>query len=247
MENNTKIRKFGNHSYDLNHINILSYSHGDENYYVEVGNFTSIAVGCTILLSHGGHNYKTGTNYHFNICSNYLFDLSDDTKTSGGGSVIIGSDVWIGRNVTIMSGITIGDGAVIATNSHIVKDIPPYSIYGGNPAKLIKYRFNQQIIDKFIELKWWDLPDKTINKILPLLQKEPSLEMFDTIYSYIEADKNITPIIDHRREDIIQIYKQNLGRYPDKNGFQNYYNSQLSIDEIKKIIISSEECKQRKL
>jgi len=68
-----------------------------------------------------------------------------------------------------MSGITIGDGTVIATNSHVVKNVEPYSIVGGNPAKLIKYRFSPEQIEKLIEIKWWDWDDATINKYIPLM------------------------------------------------------------------------------
>ena len=68
-----------------------------------------------------------------------------------------------------MSGVTIGDGAVIANNSHIVKDVAPYSIVGGNPAKLIKYRFTQEQIDSLLKIKWWDWDDEKINEYAPLL------------------------------------------------------------------------------
>lgn len=72
-------------------------------------------------------------------------------------------------NVTILSGVTIGDGAIIAANSHVFKNIPPYSIAGGNPCKHIKYRFKEEIIEKLLELKWWDLPDNEIQKLIPIL------------------------------------------------------------------------------
>jgi virginiamycin A acetyltransferase len=85
------------------------------------------------------------------------------------GDVIIGNDVWIGANVTIMSGVTIGDGAVIANNSHVVKNVEPYSLVGGNPAKLIKYRFTPEQIEKLLKIKWWYWDDKKINKFTPLL------------------------------------------------------------------------------
>jgi virginiamycin A acetyltransferase len=85
------------------------------------------------------------------------------------GNVIIGNDVWIGANVTIMSGVTIGDGVVIANNSHVVKDVEPYSLIGGNPAKLIKYRFTPEQIEKLLKIKWWYWDDEKINTFTPLL------------------------------------------------------------------------------
>jgi hypothetical protein len=83
--------------------------------------------------------------------------------------VCIGNDVWIGENVTIMSGVKIGDGAVLAANSHVVKDVLPYSIVGGNPATLIRMRFEDSIIEQLINLKWWDLEDAVINELSTIL------------------------------------------------------------------------------
>lgn len=80
-----------------------------------------------------------------------------------------------------MSGVTIGDGAVIANNSHVVKDIEPYSIVGGNPAKLIKYRFTSYQIEKLLEIKWWDWDDKKINKYTHLLCSNNIEEFIDTV------------------------------------------------------------------
>jgi hypothetical protein len=68
-----------------------------------------------------------------------------------------------------MSGVTIGDGAIVANNSHVIKNIEPYSIVGGNPAKLIKYRFSSDVIEQLLQLKWWELPDHVIDEISPYL------------------------------------------------------------------------------
>ena len=76
--------------------------------------------------------------------------------------VTIGNDVWIGANVTIVNGVTIGDGAVIGANSIVTKDIPPYSIYGGVPAKCIRMRFEQNQIDFLLKLKWWNMDEEWI-------------------------------------------------------------------------------------
>jgi len=96
-----------------------------------------------------------------------MFDGVGHPSTKG--DVIIGNDVWIGQNVTIMSGISIGDGSVIANNSHVVKNVEPYSLVGGNPAKLIKYRFTTDQIEKLLKIKWWDWEDDKINMFTPLL------------------------------------------------------------------------------
>ena len=72
------------------------------------------------------------------------------------GDITVGNDVWIGYNATIMAGVTIGDGSIIATNSAVVRDVEPYSVVGGNPAKVIKKQFSDDKIEKLLRLKWWD-------------------------------------------------------------------------------------------
>ncbi len=90
------------------------------------------------------------------------------------GDVSIGNDVWIGAGVTIMSGVTIGDGAVLAANSTVIGNVGPYEIFGGNPSRFIKSRFNDNIRELLLLLKWWDLDVHVIKSISPLLCSEPS-------------------------------------------------------------------------
>ncbi|WP_435269392.1 CatB-related O-acetyltransferase [Shinella sp. BE166] len=85
------------------------------------------------------------------------------------GNVVIGNDVWLGANSVIMCGVTIGDGAVVAAGTHVVKDVPPYAIVGGNPGQHIRYRFDEEIIGYLLKLRWWDLPESVIRKIAPSL------------------------------------------------------------------------------
>ena len=134
-----------------------------------IGNFCSIAINVHIYLG-GNHRTDWVTTYPFgHIHKNVFNDFNGVGHPTTNGDVIIGNDVWIGDNVTIMSGVTIGDGSVIASNSHVVKNIEPYSLIGGNPAKLIKYRFTQEQIEKLLEIKWWYWDDEKINKFTPLL------------------------------------------------------------------------------
>lgn len=77
----------------------------------------------------------------------------------------IGNDVWIGQNAVVLDGVNIGDGAVIGANATVTHDVPPYAIVGGSPAKIIKYRFSQDIIDKLLEIKWWNLPPEMLKNL----------------------------------------------------------------------------------
>ncbi len=134
-----------------------------------IGNFCSIAGNVNIYLG-GNHRTDWVTTYPFGHIHQNKFNIFNGTgHPSSKGDVIIGNDVWIGSNVTIMSGVTIGDGAVIANNSHVVKHVEPYSLVGGNPAKLIKYRFSKEQIKNLLEIKWWFWDDDKINKCTPLL------------------------------------------------------------------------------
>lgn len=100
-----------------------------------------------------------------------MFDLPKSKKT------IIGNDVWIGHGVTIKQGVTIGSGAVVGSNALVTKNVPPYAIVGGVPAKIIKFRFPQEVINRLEEVQWWNLPDEEITKRIDLFHiKNPSLE-----------------------------------------------------------------------
>ena len=161
FDNNTLI---GKHTYGNP---ILFWE--NSNAHLEIGNFCSIGINVKIYLG-GNHNIDWITTYPFGHVNKSVFNNFDGIgHPSTKGNVIIGNDVWIAENVTIMSGVTIGDGAVIANNSHVVKNVEPYSIVGGNPAKLIKYRFTKDQIDKLLSIKWWYWDDNKINENTPLL------------------------------------------------------------------------------
>ena len=136
------------------------YYAGDQSS-ISIGKYCSIAPGVTIFLG-GNHPTDWISTYPFRV----MFQLPEryeDGMPYSNGDIIIGNDVWIGYESMIMSGVKIGDGAVIAARSLVTKDVPPYAIVGGQPAKIIKYRFNEQQIEKLQRIEWWNWP---VNKVL---------------------------------------------------------------------------------
>ena len=95
-----------------------------------------------------------------------------DAHSSASGKIVIGNDVWIGENVKIRQGVTIGHGAVLAQESFVTDNIPPYAIVGGNPAKVIRYRFSEEQISELLEIAWWNWEDDKIKEIVPHLMSE---------------------------------------------------------------------------
>ena len=158
---------FGKYTYGNDNICILEKYYENEN--LVVGKFCSIAKNVTVYLG-GNHRSDWVTTYPFGHINQHIFNnFNGAGHPVSKGNVVIGNDVWIGSNAVIMSGVTIGDGAVLANNSHVVKNVEPYSLVGGNPAKLIKYRFTQEQIEKLLEIKWWYWDDYKINTFTPLL------------------------------------------------------------------------------
>jgi acetyltransferase-like isoleucine patch superfamily enzyme len=142
---------------------------------LRIGKFCSISTNVTIFLG-GNHRSDWNTTYPFNAFHDE-FPFAKDIKghPSTNGDVVIGNDVWIGQGVTIMSGITIGDGAILATNSVVTKNVGPYEIWGGNPSKLIRKRFDDAKIEELLRLKWWDKDLSFIEKNIELLCSDKHL------------------------------------------------------------------------
>lgn len=133
---------------------------------IKIGKFCSIAQNVTLLFG-GEHRTDWISTYPFYFFTNQ-WSLSKDIKDSVRykGDIVIGNDVWIGYGATIYAGVTIGHGAVIAANSVVVKNVDPYTIVGGNPAKTIRKRFAEEEIKLLLETAWWDWPKDKINKNL---------------------------------------------------------------------------------
>ena len=128
--------------------------------YVEIGRYTSI--GRDVSLGLGEHNINNFSTSSF--IQSYDKTVYIYASTNPKRRLIIGNDVWIGDRVCIKSGITIGDGAVIGANCVVTKDVPPYSVVVGVPGRVIKKRFSDEIIQKMLELKWWNYKNEEITE-----------------------------------------------------------------------------------
>lgn len=140
-----------------------------EKAHILVGRYSSLAHDLT---------FNIGINHNYHRVSSYPFENIDiwrDYCALGGNDcnhnqIIIGHDVWIGAGATIMSGVRIGNGAVVGASATVAKDIPPYAIVVGNPARVIKYRFTEDVIAKLQAIKWWEWPVERIREALPLMR-----------------------------------------------------------------------------
>jgi len=141
-----------------------------------IGNFCSLANGIDILLG-GNHRPDWVSTYPFPAISHWPEAADIQGHPATNGDVIIGNDVWIGSKATILSGVTVGDGAVVGACAIVTRDVPPYAIVGGNPARIIRMRFPDYIIQQLLEVRWWDWDLERIRGHIPLLM-QPDISKF---------------------------------------------------------------------
>ena len=139
----------------------------------DIGQFCSISDHCRIGM--GGHTLSHISScplftQRINGCQEQWVD--QDIHAVEEKRAVLGNDVWVGSHVLINGGVTVGHGAVIGAGAVVVKDVPPYAIVGGVPAKVIRYRFSPEIIEKLLELQWWNLPDETLKDHIALFQQD---------------------------------------------------------------------------
>ena len=129
-----------------------------------IGKFCAIAADVKFIMASANHKLDGFSTYPFGIFGKGWEKENDLSLLTKKGDTIIGNDIWFGYGATIMPAVTIGDGAIIAAKSVVTKDVPPYAVVGGNPARILKMRFNENIIKKLLEVKWWNWDIEKITK-----------------------------------------------------------------------------------
>lgn len=139
---------------------------------LRIGKFCSIACGAKFLFASANHTQASVSTYPFPIFfEEWDLDIGDVTSAwDHKGDIIIGNDVWIGYEAVVMAGVTIGNGAIIGARAVVTKDVPPYTIVGGVPARKIRRRFSDNVIARLLELKWWDWPAEQIQRNIKNIQ-----------------------------------------------------------------------------
>lgn len=139
---------------------------------LQIGKFCSIACGAKFLFNSANHTLSSLSTYPFPLFfEEWGLEKKDITNAwDNKGDIVIGNDVWIGYEAVILAGVTIGDGAIIGTRAVVTKDVPPYTIVGGVPAKSIKKRFSEETISALLEIQWWNWSEERIARNIGAIQ-----------------------------------------------------------------------------
>ena len=139
-----------------------------------IGKFCSIACGAKFIFNAANHTLNSLSTYPFPIMFEEwgLGTACEDIAAAwdNHGDIVVGNDVWIGYEAVILAGVTIGDGAIIGSRAVVTKDVPPYTIVGGLPARTIRRRYDEETVARLEKLRWWDWPEAQVRRAIPLLQ-----------------------------------------------------------------------------
>lgn len=152
---------------------------------VSIGAFCSIGRGMRILLDASPMLDRITAFPFGEVFCEELGGAGVHVPRQNGGDVVIGNDVWIGANATVLAGVTIGNGAVIGPNATVASDVGAYEVWAGNPAQLVRKRFEDAVCEKLQELRWWDLPLPLIREMAPLLSAQPTVELIEGLQGIV--------------------------------------------------------------
>ena len=134
-----------------------------------IGKFCQIAAGVEFVMNGANHQMNAVSTFPFYTLEGWDMKPPASSDMPFKGDTVIGNDVWIGQNATILPGVHIGDGAIIGANSVVGSDVEPYTVVVGNPAKQLRYRFDEELTELLLKFKWWDKPVEEINALIPVL------------------------------------------------------------------------------
>lgn len=156
---------------DFQKNNVL-YHYPINGNHLKVGKYCSVACGAKFLFTSANHTMRSLSTYPFPIFfEEWGLDVKSITSAwDNKGDIVIGNDVWIGFEAVILSGVTIGDGAIIGTRAVVTKDVPPYTIVGGVPAKPIRKRFSDDVISELLKLQWWNWSEDRVKQNMESIQ-----------------------------------------------------------------------------
>lgn len=149
-----------------NHVTHHYDFYGDK---LIIGKFCQIAKDVEFIMNGVNHQMNAVSTFPFYILEGWDQEVPSLSKMPVKGDTIVGNDVWIGQNATIMPGVIIGDGAIIGANSVVAKNVDPYAVVAGNPIKIIRKRFDDELIELMLKFKWWNKEIDEINTLIPLL------------------------------------------------------------------------------
>lgn len=156
-----------------------------------IGKFCQIGRGVEFIMNGANHQMNSISTYPFYIFNGWKQVATKKEDLPYKGDTVIGNDVWIGQNVTFLPGVQVGDGCIIGANAVVASDIPPYSVVVGNPAKVIKKRFDDEMIELLEELEWWNKTPNQIQKIIPLLSNSDIHSVKEDIKNILDGDIHI--------------------------------------------------------
>lgn len=166
--------------------NVL-YNYNQAKVKLVIGKFCAIAAETRFIMT-GDHKLDAVSTYPFPVFKNGWEHVFNTLDLPVKGDIIVGNDVWFGYNCLIKNGVTIGSGAIIAASAVVVKDVPPYSIVAGNPAKVVKKRFDEETIQRLLQIAWWDWDIKDITTHLPLICNL-DIDQLETVSIQIHGQK----------------------------------------------------------
>lgn len=172
----TDFEKHVTHHYDF---------YGDK---LIIGKFCQIAAGVNFIMNGANHQMNAASTFPFYIFEGWEQNVPPMDQLPYKGDTVVGNDVWIGQNTTVLPGVHIGDGAIIGANSVVGSDVPAYTVVVGNPARPVRKRFDEELTELLLKLRWWDKSVEEINALIPVLSCSDLDKVKQEIKKLLEAN-----------------------------------------------------------